>query len=391
MTPALRRIRHALVVAALLGPAAARAQTPDTTKKAPEPPRPSLDFSGVLFANYQYRVDRPSSSANRFDLERAYLTFRAPAGDRVSVRVTADVFQQQTSPNDAYYRGWTVRAKYAFLQYDFLRAGNSPARLGGLARLGMLHTVVIDHEEQFWPRWISQVPTERFGFFSSADMGGAVQLTLPRKLGEIYTTVTNGPGYTSRETDRFKDYAARLTITPLGNSSSALAKTLALTAWGYKGALASRFVAGGAGQAGPVGESLRRDRWGLFAGLRDRRLTLGAEYDERKDEGEMGNNTAASPRAVVDTAGRIASAFAIVRPFELADSTSRIPLGLLFRWDGVKPNTDVGREVRLVIAGLLWDLSKRASLSLDYQEQLPRSGDPSAPLKTYFLHVVANF
>jgi hypothetical protein len=383
----------ALLLIALAIPAAAVSQTPDTTKKPAEkpaePPKPSLDFSGVLFANYQYRVDRPTRSANRFDLERAYLTLRASAGERASVRVTTDVFQQQTSPNDSYYRGWTIRIKYAYLQYDFLRA--RPSGVAALARLGSLHTVVIDHQEQFWPRWISQVPTERFGFFSSADIGGAVQLTLPQRLGEVYATVTNGPGYTSRETDRFKDYAARLSLTPLARGASPLLRTFTLTAWGYKGAIASRFVSGGAGQVGAVGSSLRRDRWGAFAGLRDRRLTLGAEYDERKDEGEIGNNTALSPRAVVDTAGRIASAFAIVRPFELADSTSRIPLGLVFRWDGVKPNTDAGREIRFVIAGLLWDLSRRASLSLDYQEQLPRSGDPSAPLKTYFLHLVANF
>src|SRR6266404_7648085 len=115
---------------------------PDTTRPAPPPPAPApavvsipVDFSGVLYANYQYRGDKgPAKSSNKFDLERAYLTFRMPAGDRASIRITADVFQQTTTPNDNFYRGWVVRAKYAYLQYDFLKSAsgwNALAR-GGL-------------------------------------------------------------------------------------------------------------------------------------------------------------------------------------------------------------------------------------------------------------------
>src|SRR6266404_1825343 len=142
-------------------PLAISAQQPtDTTRPAPPPPAPApavvsipVDFSGVLYANFQYRGDKgPAKSSNKFDLERAYLTFRMPAGDRASIRITADVFQQQNTPNDAYYKGWVVRAKYAYLQYDYLKSANWT----GVARGGLIHNVVIDHEEQFWPRWISQ-------------------------------------------------------------------------------------------------------------------------------------------------------------------------------------------------------------------------------------------
>jgi hypothetical protein len=131
-----------------------------------------------------------------------------PAGERTSIRFTSDPYQQTTSGSDSYYRGWTVRAKYAYLQYNYLNGSEWKA----LARVGLLHTVFID--EQFWARWISPTPTEKAGYFASADAGLATSVTLPAKLGELYATVTNGPGYTSRETDRFKDYAARLSITP---------------------------------------------------------------------------------------------------------------------------------------------------------------------------------
>ncbi len=362
--------------------------TPPPPKPDPAPPAvPAVNFSGVLYANFQYRGDEgPARSTNKFDLERAYFTFRMPAGDRASVRLTADVFQQQATGADAFYRGWVVRAKYAFLQYDFLKG----ATWNGLVRGGLLQTVVIEHVESFWPRWISITAAERAGFFSSADAGIAGSFTLPRKLGEIYTTVTNGPGYTSRETDRFKDYAARVSITPFGASESFL-KSFALTGWTYRGATASRFVAGGAGQVGPIGQSLRRNRSGVFVGLRDPRITLGAEYATRTDGGETGDNTLLAPRLEIDSTGRLISGFTIVRPFQFFNEASAIPLGVVARWDRFKPNRDTDAYSNTVIAGLIWDINKRASLSLDYQEQTPRGGPVLVPSKIYFLHLVANY
>lgn len=215
----MMNIRVTLAALAVALPIGLRAQQapappPNPPVDSPAPAAPpktepsaAVNFSGVLYANFQYRGDEgPAQSTNKFDVERAYFTFRLPAGDRASVRLTADVFQQQTAPNDVFYRGWVIRAKYAYLQYDFLKSDS----WNGLVRGGLLHNVVIEHVETFWPRWLTNTPVERAGFFSSADGGIAGLITLPRKLGEIYTTITNGPGYTSREVDRFKDYAGRM-------------------------------------------------------------------------------------------------------------------------------------------------------------------------------------
>ena len=188
---------------------------------------PQLNFSGLLFGNFQYRTDDAARAQNRFELDRAYLNFRLPAGDRTSIRVTTDVYQQQRAGDDAYYRGWAIRAKYAYIQHDFLKGDD----WSGYGRLGMLNTVVIEHIEGFWPRFLSTTAIERAGYFSSADLGVSAQLGLPRKLGEAVAVVTNGPGYTSRETDRFKDYAARLSLTPLTASPSSLAKSLTVSLW----------------------------------------------------------------------------------------------------------------------------------------------------------------
>ena len=387
----------ALTLVALLPASKATSQQPDTaradTAKRPAtpPPQPAktpqLDFSGVIFANWGYRTDQAARAQNRFDLERAYLTFRMPVGDRTGIRITADVFQNLAAPGDAFYRGWSFRAKYAYLQYDYLRDYNG---ISAYARLGMLQTVVIEHIESFWPRWISRTPAELTGFFASADLGLSTQVNLPSKRGEIYATVTNGPGYTSRETDRFKDAAVRLTLTPLSNSKG-LFSTAAITAWGYKGALASRFVSGGAGQVGTVGEGLQRDRWGVFGGLKDRRLTLGAEWAQRADEGELGNNTPASPRVVVDSTGTVVSGFAILRPLEWGNPAKTSKLALIGRYDRFQFDNNAGPASRFIIAGLIWDLDRRLSLSADYQQLLPRDGAPGSDVKTWFVHAVATF
>lgn len=379
---------------ALLMPFTLAAQQPaaDTTKPAAPPATAAIpvDFSGVLYANYQYRGDRGAAkSSNKFDLERAYLTFRMPAGDRASIRVTADVFQQTSATNnaDAFYRGWVVRAKYAYLQYDLLRRPGWNANIRG----GLLHNVVIDHVEQFWPRWLSQTPIERAGFFSSADAGVATTITFPNKFGEIYATAVNGPGYTSREIDRFKDYAARLTLTPLSSWNNKVLRTFALSAWTYVGAIGSQFANGGAGQIGTVGSSMPRTRAGVFAGLRDPRLSVGAEWDTRKDGGETGANTVASPRIEVDTTGRLLAGFIAAKPFQLLNDKSTFPLGIVARWDRFTPNTATNGFVNTIIGGLTWDLNKKTAISLDYQEVTPHSGAVVTPSRTYFMHLVANF
>jgi len=388
------KLTPTILVAVLLAPIAVLAQQPaDTTKPAAPPPAASVsipvDFSGVIYANFQYRGDAGAAkSTNKFDLERAYLTFRMPAGDRASIRITADVFQQATPPNDAFYRGWVVRAKYAYLQYDYLKSATG---WNGLVRGGLLHNVVIDHVESFWPRWISQSPVERAGFFSSSDAGVATQLSFPNKFGELYATIVNGPGYTSRETDRFKDYAARLSLTPFSGSSNKVIKTFALTGWTYVGAVGSQFVAGGPGQVGTVGSSLPRTRAGIFAGVRDPRLSIGAEWDTRKDAREGGANTVLAPRVEIDSTGRLIAGFVTAKPFQLLNDKSTFPLGVIARWDRFKPNTATDAYINTVIGGLTWDLNKKTALSLDYQEQTPHSGAIAAATKTYFLHLVANF
>lgn len=365
----LRRLAITAAVTCLCSPTILLSQAPADTAR--------VSVSGVLFANYQYHL-RPPGSANRFDLERAYLTARGLLTNRTSFRVTTDVFQQT---RDTVNRSWQVRAKYAYLQYDYLR--------NAFARLGLLQTVFIEHDESFWPRWISTVPTDRHGFFSSADAGIATNISLPGNGGELYATITNGPGFGSREIDRFKDYAARLTLTPFLSTGFSALRPFILSIWGYKGALASRFAQGGTGQIGPIGSGLRRDRWGVFAVLQYPALTAAVQHARRLEAGELGSNTAADPRQVVDSTGSVTAGYAILRPFS-GIAVVRA-LSLVARWDHITANRATGSAYDLAIAGLIWDLSSRVSLSLDFQGQYPDRVSPIQATRTVFLHGLARF
>ncbi|MGI9139654.1 MAG: hypothetical protein ACR2GJ_00895 [Gemmatimonadaceae bacterium] len=388
-------VLQAAAITALSASRSAEAQEPaaptppaaaDTVRPAASRPL-SVHISGVMFANFQYRLDQGvSRAANKFDVERVYLTFRLPAGDRASVRVTTDLFQQQSTGSDQFYRGWVLRAKYAYLQYEYLRRGGFTA----VARLGLIHNVFIEQDEAFWPRWIGTVATDRHGYFSSADAGLVTLVTFPGKRGELYATIVNGPGFTSRETDRFKDYAARLTLTPLAAASNGFWRALAITGWVYQGARGSQFAAGGAGQVGPVGASLERDRWGVLVGVKDPRLTVAVQYAGRHDEGEAGSNTSVLPRAVIDSSGSLVSAYAMARVLRGSGKIPR-PLHVLGRVDRVTTHSLRNDRHHLVVAGFLWDFSRSASLSLDYQELLRETGGSIVPNKSLFAHLVARF
>jgi hypothetical protein len=399
----------ALTLAA--APLAAQATTAaDTTRRpaatpapAPAPALAPLTVSGLLFGSYNFT---PSTTPNQlgnqndngFILDRAYLTFRAPVGNQMSVRVSTDVYQTTENSANAY----TIRAKYAYLQYDGTRAADGMQYLG---RIGILQNVLIEHVESFWPRYLSQTAVERAGYFSSSDAGLAAGATLPNRLGEVYATVVNGTGYASRERDRFKDVALRVSLTPLASHADAgLLQTLTISPWIYKGALASQFVNGGTGQVGAVGEARDRSRYGLFAGIRDPRLVLGAEWAHRTDGVDVGANTIASPRTAGSISGRLLSAFTVLRPFAFTNGTGKSPFAIIARYDHVNPTTSsenlatpvvTDNAYHVVIGGVSYDVNPRVTFAADYQESLAsNNGTSNAPptqSKGYFAHFSVGF
>jgi hypothetical protein len=400
----VRALRHAAIVAA----GAALLAQPVVAQDAPKPATPGFDFSGVLYVFYQMKSDSASKATvggqqpNQFQVDRAYLNFRMPAGDDGSIRITTDIFNNSSACGGGCYQGWTARIKYAYFQYNFLHDIGDQKGFNAVARVGMLHTVIVDHEEGFFPRNLSQVGVERNAFFSSSDVGVAGLLTLPKKWGEVYATITNGTQYSQTELDPYKDYAARVSLTPWGSEEGFL-KTITISPWIYMGKTASKFINGGTGQVGAVTDGLDKNRMGVFVGVKDRRFTAGADWGQRTETVETGANTAASPRVAYNNTGTLTDAFVFARPVELfgADPKLKSPFSLFVRYDNYKPYSDqrsagTGTQTTssantLLIAGASWDLNSKATVSIDYQDLSPQSGSTTLASKILFAHFVIAF
>src|SRR4051812_9843268 len=102
----------AALAAALALPELIQAQTAPAT---PAAATPGFDFSGLFFGSYSMRTDSAAKATlggknpNSFNLDRAYLTFRMPAGDNGAIRVTTDLFQNGSTAATNYYQGWSIR------------------------------------------------------------------------------------------------------------------------------------------------------------------------------------------------------------------------------------------------------------------------------------------
>ena len=120
------------------------------------------------------------------------------------------------------------------------------------------------------------------------------------------------------------------------------------------------------------------------------------------DEGEVGDNTPASPRALSSLTARLVSGILIVRPLAFVNGEGKSPYGIVGRYDRVNPTASSSGFVQptvssdtyhTLIAGAFADLSSQAQVALDYQEQLTSHGAslPPNPTKGYYLHFVVNF
>ncbi len=353
-------------------PAAKPAAKPDSTPK-PEF-KPSWNFGVWLFGAYTYQTDSATKANNsnnatsRFSVDRAYLTFRGQVAEDFGFRVTTDV---KTLPaGNAVYNGLVVRLKYAYLQWDYLHSSENNA-VTGWARIGQIHTVVIDDEERFWPRWLQKTALEYWGVQpSSADEGASTNLSLPNKWGQFYFTIGNGGGYeTAVDADRYKDVAGRLDITPFAKSTGRL-KTLTITPWYQIGETQS-------GLAGLIKAGLQNNAGGVFIGMNDPALTWGLEYGERSFETQPVG-------AILTTDGVVKDGFIQVRPSIFKDPKGT-PWGIVVRYDkwtasttGVTPTIDR----TLWIAGVFLDVAKSSSFGITYTDD-KGNATTNAPQKTY--------
>jgi len=373
-----------VVVAAL--PAVTVAQQP-TAQPAPAPAAATatvsvpVEFSGLLFPQFIYGGAKGNGtrSANQFQLERAYLTAKAKIGDRTTLRLTSDIYRPGGNA------GYTMRAKYAYVQYDYWTNHEGFLGTNAQVRLGMQQTILNETEESFWPRYVAKIAAERAGLFSSADLGASTTLSFGNGMGELFAEVANGPGYATSENDRFKDYSARLTLTPFG---STLAKGLVVAPWYYKGTVASVLR---------PSDGRKHDRAGIFAGYKAPSFMVGGDYESSTNETERATPTGI---ATEDRSGKVLSAYTQLKPFAMMSATGSKAWGVLLRWDDV--TSDAGyvpnngdfpvAKGKFIVAGITHDVNSKLSWALDFQQQSPNGAPaPALDLRTYNLHVSAAF
>jgi hypothetical protein len=373
--------RAALAAAAAATPLAASAQQAPATAPAATTVTVPIEFSGLLFPQFIYGGPKGNGtrSANQFQLERAYLTAKAKIGDRTGIRLTSDIFRPGGNA------GYTMRVKFAYVQYDYWTNGAGFMGTNAQVRLGMQQTVINETEESYWPRYVAKIATERAGFFSPSDLGVSTTFTLPGNTGELFAEVANGPGYTSAENDRFKDYSVRLTLTPLGVTPQ---RALTIAPWFYKGTV---------GSAVDANQGRKRDRMGVFAGFRTPAIMVGGDLARATNETETGGPTGL---VTDDRSGTVVSAYTHLKPFAMLNANGTKAWGILLRWDNVSgdnayiPNNGDFPVVegKFLVAGLTHDVNSKLSWSLDWQQQSPNGVTaPALDLRTYNLHVSAAF
>ena len=365
----------ALALASCIPSAHLPGQSPSTPPVRPSTAVASLpvEVSGVLFPQFIYGGATGARSSNRFDLERAYLTARAKVADRTSIRLTGDVYRPAAGAS------YTMRAKYAYGQYEYWTDRRGPMGANAQARIGMQPTLIIDQAEQYWPRYIAQSVHERAGFFSSADLG--VSTTLAFANGsELFAMVSNGSGYTQGENDRFKDWSLRLTLAPFGRTNGG---GFIIAPWLYKGARQSAIVGA---------EGRTKDRAGVFAGLRTAVIAVGGDFAVATNENESGT---ADNLTTSDERGRVLSAFALLKPLAMLRAGGSTAWGIVLRYDRIESDAAYVpsggafpvQDGRFLVAGITRDVNNRLSWALDYQQQSPRGASaPALDLRTYNLH-----
>jgi hypothetical protein len=253
----------------------------------------------------------------------------------------------------------------------------------------LIQTVVVEKEEQYWPRGLIQTAVELAGFFASADAGLGTTLALPDGFGEVYATIVNGSNYTSRELDRFKDFAARLTVAPFARSGGYV-RTLQISPWYSDGTRGSDFAVR-RGTVAPVSAGRRRDRYGVLITARDPRLSLGAHFARKTDVIESADTTLDLAPLAITRTGSVVSFHTIVRPFAYASASGSSPFWLVLRADHVKPDVDARGYQRFFVAGASWDLTPRISATLDVQAGYPKAGLVAPDTRTVLLQLIANF
>jgi len=326
----------------------------------------AAQFEGQVFSFYSYTTDGiEGKNYNRFDLDRMYLTAKVQLFDQGKFQLTSDLFRN--SAVGTYYPGFSLRIKFAFLDYSPV----SPVSI----KLGVIPGVWSGFVDSFWKyRGLSSSVTDRNGYYSSADIGVQVLYKLPWNIGAVSAFMLNGNGYAAPESNRFKDFALRASFAPF--QADPIFSQFVVAAYGYKGSTQSI-----------AGDALPRNRYGAMVSYGYWYASAGVEYNIRTD-------APASADSLVN--GNAFSVFGEVKaPFAEWANT----LSLIWRYDVVDPDMKSGGDIsRFGILGIAFKPDERLTFVIDRQStkaetatMIRNDGTKTDYDNRWFLHALITF
>ncbi len=305
----------------------------------------AVKTSGVIYLDYIYDVNDfgKGDGFNKFDLERAYVTFDSKISDSAKIRVRTDVYNNTKSVSftadgkdirvGSYYDGWAVRIKNAYVDLNLIPMTT--------ISVGLIGTPWIPTVEKAWGyRFVKSTFPDAVKLFASADLGVSLAFKIPQNYGEFVIAVLNGNGYSKIEDDKYKDIVPRITINPLPNDD--ILKGLSMSGYYYLGKKASG------------DDSVDKTRAGGLLSFNYDFINIGGEFETSKD---------------ADVNGMGFSVFGDVKLAKFLPSPLN-NLGILGRFDSWDANTDKDDDAHTVlIVGLIYSITKNVNAVINLEQK----------------------
>jgi hypothetical protein len=288
-----------------------------------------IKVSGKTYIDYSYDLD---DNKSKFSVGRVYLNFKSPVGEKTDFRATTDLSGGAYDGKTDYYLAYI---KYA---YFTIKDIYPDAKLS----LGQVGRPWVGNAEKIWEyRWLSKVFPDIEGKISSTGRGLKLDGKIPNGYGSYSLMYFNGAGYYTTESGEEKDIEARVTVTPLGDSSLKV----------------------------NIGQVIGKDD----AALTDKNRTV-ALISYQADKFTVAAETLMSKDAAINGSG--IGAFVLLK---LGGVTPFI------RYDSWDPDTATAQDDHTrIIGGISFKLDDKVSAAIDYQKTdntNPATADDS---KVYF-------
>jgi len=167
----------------------------------------------VFFQWQRYNMGGSATKVDNFDVSRAYLDIKKKIDGDANARLTFDVSRIAGASKQNLFS----YLKYAYVEMPVNVSGAQFIPFNLTAKIGLQHTVWIDWADKMLGlRFIVKSLVDNEGIMSSSDFGvGAIGKFTLGSMPEMeyQTTILNGTGYATNESDANKAFGLRLNST----------------------------------------------------------------------------------------------------------------------------------------------------------------------------------